>query len=250
MMMAALEAVRKVGKKKKNQDATDRRGLEAWTPKGAERAKLLKEKAVEAVWNEQSFQWEKGVFDPDRIRDCYTPYSTGALDAARQRGLVDATVYEKEVEKREKEGQKKRNLLSRGKAALRKSIKFTTKSVAKTPKIVGEATSQTGHVALAAGKRTARVGVGVATLDQRMVKEAFAQKSKEAVGSQRFQLPSQMSILLDGDRKCNLLLLFSLDLQRLIPLPKLDQKRSNHHRIRISKRTLKYSLRKKIILKS
>lgn len=201
MMMTALEDVRRAGKKKnsKNQDATDQRGLEAWTPKGAERSKLLKDNAVQAVWNEQSFQWDKGIFDPDRIRDCYIPYSTGALDAARERALVDATVYEKEVKKREKEGQRKRNLLSRGKAAFGKSIKFTTKNVVKTSRIVGDATVQTSQVAKTAGKRTARAGIGVATLDQRMVKEAFAPKSKERVASERFRRPSQICILLDGD---------------------------------------------------
>lgn len=207
MMMGALEAVRKASKKKKskNNDATDQRGLEAWTAKGAERSKLLKDNAVQAVWNEQSFQWDKGIFDPDRIRDCYIPYSTGAQDAARKRAIVDATVYEKEVKKLEKEESKKRNLLSRGKAAFGKSIKFTTKNVAKTSRIVGDATVQSGQVAKTAGKRTARAGIGVATLDQRMVKEAFAQKSKEKVGSQRFRRPSQMSKLLDSDGESTVL---------------------------------------------
>lgn len=84
MMMSALEAVQKAGRRKRNKDATDNRGLEVWTPKGGKKSKLLREKAIKAVWNEQSFQWEKGVFDPDRIRDCYIPYSIGALDAAKK----------------------------------------------------------------------------------------------------------------------------------------------------------------------
>lgn len=213
MIQSAQKTVRKVedrndgsGKSRTKKNAViNYRGLEAWTTNGAAKARLLKESAVQAVWNEQAQQWEEGTFDPEKIRNAYLPFSVGSLKRAQQRGTDDAVVHEKAKKKqKEKDEEKKtnqRSLLLRSRAMLGKSMKFTSNNVVKTTKIVGGATSYTGKVALEAGKRTAKASLGVATLDQKMFREAFAHDRKgDANTSQIFRRPSQMSLIqgLDG----------------------------------------------------
>jgi hypothetical protein len=213
MIQSAQKTVRKVedrkdgnGKSKTKKNAViNYRGLEGWTTDGAAQSRLLKDSAVKAVWNEQAQEWELGTFDPDKIREVYLPFSVGSLKRAQQRAKSDAAVHEKAKKKqKEKEEESKKNqrsLLLRSRAILGKSMRFTGSNVVKTTKIVGGATSYTGKVALEAGKRTARASLGMATLDQKMMREAFSNTRKSGANkSQIFHRPSQMSILqgLDG----------------------------------------------------
>ena len=59
---------------------------------GAAKVKILKESAVEAVWNEQSRQWDLGINDVDRIREVYPVISKGAQQIAQDRGFSDELI--------------------------------------------------------------------------------------------------------------------------------------------------------------
>ena len=171
--------VKKTGKDKKKKSISSKkkrpieyRGLEAWTPGGAAKVRILKESAIELVWNEQSHQWESGIFDADTIRNKYLSVSEVAINVAKERGQNDADTVQKliELEAIRKEKKRNRSRYGKSKAVLRKTAKTTGKGlVSGTGKIV----SKTGKVGKKLGKRGVKAGVATATLDPRMMKEAL-----------------------------------------------------------------------------
>jgi hypothetical protein len=170
------------------------RGLEAWTAMGASKVRLLKESAVEAVWNEQSRQWDAEINDPDRLREAYITLSKGALSAAQDRGFSDHLIAKRirQMDKEEEEKKRRRRLLGRSKALIGKSVKATTGGVVKTTKLVGKTTVRTGKVALRTGKVATKTAVATATLDRKMFKEAIIPgKKKSQCETQVIRLPSQ-----------------------------------------------------------
>jgi len=74
-----------------DKDAISNRGLEAWTSCGSAKTRLLKESAIELVWNEQSKQWGEGVIemDTESIRNKYRLVSLTAQKEAEERGQSD-----------------------------------------------------------------------------------------------------------------------------------------------------------------
>ena len=155
--------VKKTGKDKKKKSISSKkkrpieyRGLEAWTPGGAAKVRILKESAIELVWNEQSHQWESGIFDADTIRNKYLPVSEVAINVAKERGQNDADTVQKliELEAIRKEKKRNRSRYGKSKAVLRKTAKTTGKGlVSGTGKIV----SKTGKVGKKLGKRGVKV---------------------------------------------------------------------------------------------
>jgi hypothetical protein len=169
----------------KNGDTTKKpieyRGLEAWTPSGAAKVKLLKESAIELVWNEQSRQWDAGLFDPDAIRSVYVAVSQTALAAAHERGKSDAAIVGrlKELEALEKEKKKRRRLIGKSKALVKKSVKLTGMGVKQTGKLMQKTTKKSTKLAKEVTKRSMKAGVATATLDPRMMKEALKVSMKK-----------------------------------------------------------------------
>lgn len=162
------------GKRKK---PIEYRGLEAWTPEGSSKCRMLKETAIELVWNEQSRQWEEGAFDPEAISHVYIPVAKKALDAARLRAIADEKMVRKLIEQEHarKEKKRSRTVLTKSKAALKKTAKSTGKGLVQGgAKVI----TQTGKVGMRIGKRGARATLGVVTADPRMIKEAVTQKKK------------------------------------------------------------------------
>mmetsp|Transcript_1331 Transcript_1331/g.1858 ORF Transcript_1331/g.1858 Transcript_1331/m.1858 type:complete len:440 (+) Transcript_1331:303-1622(+) len=157
------------------------RGLEAWTSFGAAKVRLLKESAVEAVWNEQSRQWDLGIHDADRLREAYIKISKGAQAAAEDRGFSDFLIAKRirEIELEEEEKKRRRKLLGKGKALVGKSIKKTAGGVVKTAKLGVKTTRFTGKVALKTGKVATKTAVATATLDRKMLKEAIIPERKK-----------------------------------------------------------------------
>ena len=151
------------------------RGLEAWTTFGAAKVRLLKESAVEAVWNEQSRQWDLGIHDPERLRDAYIKISKGAQAAAEDRGFSDFLIAKRirEIEAEEAEKKRRRKLLGKSKALARKGIKKTAGGVVKTAKLGVKTTKLTGKVALKTGKVATKTAIATATLDRKMLKETI-----------------------------------------------------------------------------
>jgi hypothetical protein len=148
------------------------RGLEAWTPDGSAKVRMLKESAIELVWNEQSRQWEEGTFDDVLIRNVYITVSEMAVLISYNRGINDADLVQKLIEQEEIRSEKKknRNRYSKSKSVIRRTAKSTGKGlVSGTNKIV----SRTGKVGKKLGKRGVKAGVATATLDPRMMKEAL-----------------------------------------------------------------------------
>lgn len=203
MITSAQKTVRKVeereekekrsGKSKsKKKEVINYRGLEAWTTEGSVQVHALKEDAVQAVWNEQSRQWEEDLFEPEEIREAYLPFSEDSLNNAQKRAKSDAKVYDKAKKKQQEqeEMKKQRNLLAMSKNFIGQSMKFTTR----TTKMVGKTSMKTGQFALEAGKRTARASIGVATFDRRMVREAFSSRNLHSeVPCETMRRPSRMS---------------------------------------------------------
>jgi hypothetical protein len=153
----------------------ENRGLEAWTASGAAMVKLLKESAIELVWNEQSRQWDAGLFDPDAIRNVYLSVSQTAAAAALERGKSDAEIVKrlKELEAMELEKKRRRRLLGKSKDLVKQSVKLTGRGVKQTGKIVQKTTKKTTKLAKDVTKRGVKAGVATATLDPRMMKEAL-----------------------------------------------------------------------------
>jgi hypothetical protein len=157
------------------------RGLEAWTASGAAKVKLLKESAIELVWNEQSRQWDAGLFDPDAIRNVYLAVSQTAAAQALERGKSDAAIVKrlKELEALEAEKKRRRRLLGKSKALVKKSVKLTGRGVKQTGKIMQKTTKKTTKLAKDVTKRGVKAGVATATLDPRMMKEALKVSMKK-----------------------------------------------------------------------
>jgi hypothetical protein len=153
----------------------ENRGLEAWTPSGAAMVKILKESAIELVWNEQSRQWDAGLFDPDAIRNVYLSVSQTAAVAAQERGKNDAEIVKrlKELEALEVEKKRRRRLLGKSKDLVKQSVKLTGRGVKQTGKIMQKTTKKTTKLAKDVTKRGVKAGVATATLDSRMMKEAL-----------------------------------------------------------------------------
>jgi hypothetical protein len=169
------------GKNGQQKKPIEYRGLEAWTPSGAAKVKLLKESAIELVWNEQSRQWDAGLFDPDAIRSVYVAVSQTALAAAHERGKSDAAIVERlqELEAAEKEKKKRRRLIGKSKALVKKSVKLTGKGVKQTGKLMQKTTKKSTKLAKEVTKRGVKAGVATATLDPRMMKEALKVSMKK-----------------------------------------------------------------------
>ncbi|KAL3936545.1 MAG: hypothetical protein SGBAC_008160 [Bacillariaceae sp.] len=186
--------LRKIDKKMK---PIESRGLEAWTQMGAMKVKMLKDSAVEAVWNEQSRQWDAGTYEPDKIYAAYVEIAKGSQLSAQDRAfsdeLIAKRIREQEIARQEKK--QKRKLYGKSKALVKKTAKATTGGVMKTTKLVGKTTKMTGKVALETTKRTVKAGVATATLDGRMLKEAVTIKTKKReVEKQTVRMPSQSSM--------------------------------------------------------
>mmetsp|Transcript_66537 Transcript_66537/g.192107 ORF Transcript_66537/g.192107 Transcript_66537/m.192107 type:complete len:466 (+) Transcript_66537:99-1496(+) len=190
------ERTRELGRKvgSKNAKKIEYRGLEAWTSMGAAKVKILKESAVEAVWNEQSRQWDLGINDIDRIRDVYQAVSKGAQQIAQDRGFSDELIAKRirQIEAEEAERKRKRKLLGKSKALIGKSVKVTAGGVVKTAKLGVKTTKLTGKVAIKTGKVATKTAVATATLDRKMLKEAIIpSKKKRECEKQTIRIASQ-----------------------------------------------------------
>mmetsp|Transcript_21502 Transcript_21502/g.61449 ORF Transcript_21502/g.61449 Transcript_21502/m.61449 type:complete len:480 (+) Transcript_21502:77-1516(+) len=188
------ERTRELGRKiDKNSKKIEYRGLEAWTSMGAAKVKILKESAVEAVWNEQSRQWDLGINDVDRIREVYQVISKGAQQIAQDRGFSDELIAKRirQIEFEEAEKKRKRKLLGKSKALLGKSVKVTAGGVVKTAKLGVKTTKLTGKVALKTTMVATKTAVATATLDRKMFKEAIIPAKKRECEKQTIRLPSQ-----------------------------------------------------------
>lgn len=93
----------------KEKKVLDTRGLEGWSTSGSLFVRELKEKAVEAVWNEQSRQWTTGDRDAEKLRAAYLPISTAAQAIAESRAAEDAAAAVK-IRAEEKWGKAKKDL--------------------------------------------------------------------------------------------------------------------------------------------
>eukprot|EP00934_Nitzschia_sp_Nitz4_P006201 Nitzschia sp. Nitz4//NODE_293_length_29386_cov_71.949235//12793//14310//NITZ4_additional_000035-RA//-1//CDS//3329531827//6191//frame0 len=101
----------------------DTRGLEAWSTNGAAEIQALKERALEAVWEEQSRQWSsRGESDPEKMREVYFAVSASSQEVAAKRGEQDRADIEAWVGS-SKKGKSKRNMLKKGKELLGKSLR-------------------------------------------------------------------------------------------------------------------------------
>lgn len=190
------ERTRELGRKidKKHSKKIEYRGLEAWTSMGAAKVKILKESAVEAVWNEQSRQWDLGTNDIERIRELYQIVSKGAQQIANDRGFSDELIAKRirQIEAQEKEKKQKRKLLGKSKALLGKSVKVTAGGVVKTAKLGVKTTKLTGKVAMRTGRVATKTAVATATLDRKMFKEAIIPaKKKRECEKQTIRVASQ-----------------------------------------------------------
>jgi hypothetical protein len=148
---------------------------------GAAKVKILKESTVEVVWNEQSRQWDLGINDVDRIREVYQVVSKGAQQIAQDRGFSDELIAKRirQIEAEEKERKQNRKLLGKSKALIGKSVKATAGGVVKTARLGVRTTKLTGKVALKTGKVATKTAVATATLDRKMLKEAFIPEKKK-----------------------------------------------------------------------
>jgi hypothetical protein len=203
MVLLARKTAEKVEERRKELGKIDKkkpiesRGLECWTQMGATKVRMLKESAVEAVWNEQSRQWDDGTYDAVRISTVYASISKGSQMSAQDRAfsdeLIAKRIREQEVAKQEKK--QKRKLLGKSKDLVKKTAKATRGGVDYTTKLVGKTTKMTGKVALETTKRTVKAGVATATLDRKMLKEAVTIKTKKREVERQFiRMPSQSSM--------------------------------------------------------
>lgn len=172
------ERLDNLGKLDRNsQKKIEARGLEAWTAMGSSKVRMLKESAVESVWNEQSRQWDADITDWDKIREGYVAISKGAQAAAADRGFADALIAKRIRQLEQQRAEKKRSsrLLGKSKALLR----ATTGGVVKTAKLGVKTTKLTGKVAMGAGRAATKTAVATATLDRKMLKEAIIPQKKK-----------------------------------------------------------------------
>lgn len=80
---------------KKIKKAIDVRGLEGWSTSGSLEIRALKQKAVDAVWNEQNRQWSSGDFNVEKLREAYRTVSAEAEAIAQARGANDRAEADK-----------------------------------------------------------------------------------------------------------------------------------------------------------
>jgi predicted transcriptional regulator len=101
--------------------------------------------------------------------------SQTAAAAALERGKSDAAIVKRlqELEAIEKEKKRRRRLLGKSKALVKKSVKMTGRGVTQTGKLMRKTTKKTTKVAKEVTKRGVKAGVATATLDSRMMKEAL-----------------------------------------------------------------------------
>ena len=165
--------------------------MEAWGSFGSTSVRLLKESALEAVWNEQNRQWSIEEYDPEKVREAYEKISKGAQASANERGLSDAQIVEqiRKDDAAEEAKKKRRRLLSKTKAVMGKSMRVTAGTMAKTGKVVGRTT-----------KLVTKTAVATATLDRRLFKEAVTRDKKKMKDRQSeiIRLPSLSSRTLLG----------------------------------------------------
>ena len=114
------------GKKK----VLDVRGLEGWSTAGSLAVRSLKERAVEAVWNEQNRQWDTGVRDAEKLRDAYQTVSVEAQAEAEARAAGDAVAAEK-IHAKDGNKSDQRRLLKKNKSIFAKSMRVAKKKVKK-----------------------------------------------------------------------------------------------------------------------
>ena len=198
---------------KKDKKPIEARGLEAWTTQGATRAKLVKAAAVDAVWNEQSRQWENGENDDLRIREAYIAISKDSISAAQARAFQDYIQVKKIIQEDERKAEQKRkeNILAKSKHALGKSVKVTGSLAKKTGIVVGKTTLKTGKVVGKTTLKTAgfavKASVATATLDSKALMKSIRDVTKdskkkdkaEAAEGQTFKRPSLSSqFILEG----------------------------------------------------
>lgn len=109
------------GEKKK---VLETRGLEGWSTEGAKKVRELKEKALEAVWNEQNRQWTTGDFDKEKVRAAYLTISAGAQAIAEERAAADQEsaekIHNKDLKRKKTDV---RGMMKMGKSMLGKSMK-------------------------------------------------------------------------------------------------------------------------------
>lgn len=198
MVQSARKTVQKLEEQKKEAGKNDNkklseheiRGLEAWNTVGSVKTRMLKESALEAVWNEQSRQWNKKDNDPEKMREAYQRVSKGAQNSAAERAETDAQIVEqlKIEDKKELEKKRRQRLLGKSKAMLGKSIRMTAGTFKKTGKAIG-------HTTLKTGKVMGKTAVATATLDKRMLMEALAvEKRKRDSKPQIIREPSKSSL--------------------------------------------------------
>jgi len=211
------ERTRELGRKvgSKTTKKIEYRGLEAWTSMGAAKVKILKESTVEAVWDEQSRQWDLGINDVERIRECYQIISKGAQQIAQDRGFSDELIAKRirQIEAEEKERKAKRKLLGKSKALLGKSVKVTAGGVGKAARLGVKTTKLTGKVALKTGKVATKTAVATATLDRKMLKEALVPaKKKQECEHQTIRVAAQATIAKDEETEGKVFVLMYIDI--------------------------------------
>lgn len=209
------ERTQELGRKidKSSRKKIEYRGLEAWTSVGAAKVKIIKESAVEAVWNEQSRQWDAGINNVDKIREVYQVVSRASQQTAQDRGFSDELISKRIRQLEAEEARKKRNrkLLGKSKALLGKSVKVTAGGVRKTARLGVRTTKLTGKVALASTKLATKTAVATATLDRKMLKEAFVPgKKKRECEKQLIRKPSQANLTAGTYGYLQLLMPFSV----------------------------------------
>jgi hypothetical protein len=156
----------------------DPRGLENWTTMGATKVKLIKETAMDAVWNEQMRQWNRHRMNPEQIRLEYQRTTRGSETAARKlaeadREFVDA-MLEEEAARREYE----RNMKKRQKI-LRQGKKIVGGTVKGSTKLTGTVLKKTGKGVITTGKITGKSSLAIATLDRKALMKAIKNKKDE-----------------------------------------------------------------------
>ena len=178
------------GDKKELKAKYEPRGLESWTTLGATKVRMVKEAAMDAVWNEQQRQWTTGRYNAEQIRVVYQKVSRGSQLAAEQRAFSDELIVKKILEEEELEQQLKRRqkLLQKSKALIGKSVKTTGK-------LTGKVVMKTGKGVLKTTKIAGKSGLAVATLDPKALRDAWRFQKKAESNSQglHYRIPSASS---------------------------------------------------------
>lgn len=109
----------------KKKKSIDIRGLEGWTTSGSLQVREMKEKAVDAVWNEQNRQWTSGCVDVEKLRAAYMTVSALAQAMAEARAMEDRVAADA-IHNSEGGGHKKsirhNGLISKARRKVKKSV--------------------------------------------------------------------------------------------------------------------------------